>query len=96
MKGYFRDNKMYKIRIDGNGETVYFLVDKEGQLGWNKAKSSSIEIYIDKGKITEINEFQNPDGILNPPMLEKENQKLPGFNWFDLLRPKNKSDIFRK
>jgi hypothetical protein len=22
------------------------------------------------------------------------NQKLPGFNWFDAIRPKNKLDIF--
>jgi lipopolysaccharide export system protein LptA len=96
MAGYFRDNKMYKIRVDGNGETIYFLVDKEGQVGWNSAKSSSIEIYVDKGKITEIDEYQNPDGILNPPLKEAEKQKLPGFNWFDQLRPKNKTDIFKK
>jgi lipopolysaccharide export system protein LptA len=96
LKGYFRDNKMYKIRIDGNGESIYFLSDKEGQIGWNHAKSSSLEIYVDKGKINEIIEYQNPDGLLNPPLIEKEKQKLPGFNWFDLLRPKNKSDIFKK
>lgn len=96
MIGYFRDNKMYKIRVDGNGETIYFLVDKEGQVGWNSAKCSSIEIYVDKGKITEIEEYQNPDGILNPPLKEAEKQKLPGFNWFDQLRPKNKTDIFKK
>jgi lipopolysaccharide export system protein LptA len=96
MKGYFKENKMYKIRIDGNGETVYFLVDNQGQIGWNRAKSSSIEIFIDKGKITEINEYQNPDGVLNPPLKELENQKLPGFKWYDLIRPKNKSDIFKK
>jgi lipopolysaccharide export system protein LptA len=96
LTGYFRDNKMYKIRIDGNGELVYFLADKEGQVGWNRAKSSSIDIYVDKGKITQIIEFQNPDGILNPPLKESDKQKLSGFNWYDLLRPKNKSDIFRK
>ena len=96
LTGYFRNNKMYKIRIDGNGELVYFLADKEGQVGWNRAKSSSIDIYVDKGKITQIIEFQNPDGILNPPLKEADKQKLSGFNWFDLLRPKNKSDIFRK
>jgi hypothetical protein len=81
--------------VDGNGETIYFLVDKEGQIGWNSAKSSSIEIYIDDGKISEIIEYQNPDGILNPPLKEAEKQKLPGFNWFDGLRPKNKSEIFK-
>ncbi len=96
MKGYFRDNKMYKIRIDGNGETIYFLADKEGQVGWNRAKSSSIDIFVDKGKITEIIEYQNPDGILNPPLKEADKQRLSGFNWFDRLRPKNKMDIFEK
>ena len=97
LKGYFRNNKMYKIRIDGNGETIYFLVDNEGLIGVNQAKSSSMEIFVDKGKITEIIEYQNPDGILNPPMKEEaKKQRLPGFNWFDLLRPKNKLDIFKK
>jgi lipopolysaccharide assembly outer membrane protein LptD (OstA) len=97
LKGYFRNNKMYKIRIDGNGETIYFLVDKGGLIGVNHAKSSSIEIDVEEGKITGIIEFQNPDGTLNPPMKEPaQKQRLPGFNWLDLLRPKNKSDIFRK
>jgi hypothetical protein len=94
--GYFHNNKMYKIAIDGNSELIYFLVDKEGQIGWNHAKSSRIEIYVDKGKITQIIEYQNPDGILNPPLKEPDKQKLPGFNWFDPLRPKNRSDIFKK
>jgi lipopolysaccharide export system protein LptA len=96
LTGYFRDNKMYKITIDGNSELVYFLSDKEGQIGWNRAKSSRIEIYVDKGKITQIIEFQYPDGILNPPLKETDKQKLSGFNWFDSIRPKNKSDIFKK
>jgi hypothetical protein len=96
MKAFFKDNKLFRIRIDGNGETVYFLTDKKGQIGWNRAKCSSIEIYVDDGKITEINEFQNPDGVLNPPLKEVDKQKLPGFIWLDNLRPKIKSDIFRK
>jgi lipopolysaccharide export system protein LptA len=96
MTGYFRDNKLYKIKIDGNGETIYFLVDKEGQIGWNKAKCSSLDIYVDNGKIMEINEYQNPEGILNPPLIEVDKQRLPGFNWLDRIRPKIKSDIFKK
>jgi lipopolysaccharide export system protein LptA len=96
LKGYFRENKMYKISIEGNGESVYFLVDNEGQIGWNHAKSSTMEIFIDNGKISEINEYQNPDGLLNPPLVEQDKQKLPGFNWLDMLRPKTKTDIFKK
>jgi lipopolysaccharide export system protein LptA len=96
MKGLFKDNKLYKLIVDGNGETIYFLTDKEGQVGWNRAKSSSLEIYINDGKIAEIDEYQNPEGILNPPMKEEDKQRLPGFTWLDRLRPKNKNDIFRK
>jgi lipopolysaccharide export system protein LptA len=94
LTGFFRDNKMYRMIVEGNSELIYFLVDKEGQVGWNRAKCSRIEIFLDKGKISQIIEFQNPDGIMNPPLKEKERQKLDGFNWYDQLRPKNKLDIF--
>ncbi len=96
MKGFFRNNKLYKLRIDGNGESIYFLVDKEGQIGWNRAKSSSMEIFVDNGKIGEIDEYQNPEGLLNPPLKEIDKQRLPGFKWQGEIRPKNKLDIFRE
>jgi hypothetical protein len=93
--GYFSDNKLFKITIEGNSETIYFLVDKDGQVGVNRVKSSSIEIYVDKGKIMEIYFHQNPDGKLDPPLLNSpETLKLPGFSWLDKLRPKKVSDIF--
>jgi lipopolysaccharide export system protein LptA len=94
--GYFKDNRLYKINIDGNGETIYFLVDKLGQIGWNIAKCSKIEIYVDNGKIMEINEYSNPEGVLNPPLKDIGKQKLPGFIWLENQRPKSKADIFRK
>jgi lipopolysaccharide export system protein LptA len=97
LKGYFRENKLYKINIEGNGETIYFLKDKDKLIGVNHAKSSSIEIYVDNGKITDIYEYQNPEGTLDPPLMNPpEKLKLPGFSWFDILRPKKVSDIFRK
>jgi hypothetical protein len=97
MTGYFRENKLYKVRIDGNGETIYYLVDKEELVGVNQAKSSSIEIFLDDGKITDIIELQNPEGKLDPPLLNApERLRLDGFNWLDWLRPKNKDDIFRR
>jgi hypothetical protein len=95
LKGYFRNNKLFKINVEGNGETIYYIVDNEELIGKNHANSSSIEIYVDKGKITEIFEYQNPEGVLDPP-LEKKPEKLDGFKWLDQLRPKKKEDIFRK
>jgi lipopolysaccharide export system protein LptA len=97
LTGYFKDNKLYKILIEGNGESVYHLIDKEKLTGVTHNKSSSIEIYVDKGKITDIIEHQNPDGKLDPPLLNPPDKMiLPGFNWFDAIRPKKKADIYQK
>ncbi|MGQ9620315.1 MAG: OstA-like protein [Bacteroidales bacterium] len=95
LTGFFLNNKLYRIFIEGNGETIYYLIDNDQLIGVNHTRSSSIEIMVDNGKITEITEFQNPDGTLDPPeMNPPESLRLPDFVWYDSLRPKKKSDIF--
>jgi hypothetical protein len=95
--GYFANNKLYKIVIEGNGESIYYLVDEDKLLGVTHNKSSSIVIYVDKGKIISIYEYQNPEGVLDPPLLKSpDSQVLPGFSWLDKFRPKDVSDIFKK
>lgn len=95
LTGYFIDNKLQRIIIEGNAETIYFLADKNELMGINYAKCSSIEILFEDGKISEIIEYQNPDGKLDPPdKSPPESYRLPGFIWHDMLRPKKKSDVF--
>lgn len=95
LTGYFRKNKLYRINIEGNGESVYYLIDGEELVGKNTTRCARIEIFVDQGKITEIYEYQSPEGVIDPPSTSPgENQKLPGFNWHDAIRPKNKMDIF--
>lgn len=97
LTGYFKDNELYKINIDGNGETVYFLIDGDEVVGVNQAKCSRIEILVEDGKITEIIEYQNPEGVIDPPdQINPFTLRLEGFTWQDNLRPKNKNDIFIK
>ena len=56
-----------------------------------------LKYLVEKGKISEIYEYQNPEGFIDPPepRIPKE-LRLEGFNWFDNLRPKKKNDIFNK
>jgi len=97
LTGYFTDNKIYRIDIEGNGETIYYLVDGDEIVGINRAKCSRIEIFVEDGDITEIYEHQNPSGIIDPPDPDvKDVLKLEGFEWLDNLRPKKMSDIFEK
>jgi len=95
LTGYFMNNKLYRILIEGNAESVYYLIDNNELMGINHSRSASIEILVDNGKVKEINELQNPEGTLDPPDTESPGSlRLKGFVWYDTLRPKNKSDIF--
>ncbi len=97
LTGWFRDNELYKIDIEGNGETIYYLLDENRVVGVNQAKCARIEIFVDDGKITEINEFQNPEGAIDPPStVNPHSKRLEGFVWLDRLRPKKVKDIFSK
>lgn len=97
LTGYFKDNQLYKINVEGNGESIYYLVDGDNVVGVNSARCASIEILIDKGKIKEIFQYQSPEGIIDPPSMSQEKMKrLTGFNWFQSIRPRKVSDIFRE
>jgi lipopolysaccharide export system protein LptA len=96
LTGYFRNNKLYKINIEGNGESIYYIVDGEEIIGVNAAKCARIEILIEEGKIKDISQYQSPEGVIDPPGISPKTMKrLEGFNWFDTLRPKKVADIFK-
>lgn len=97
LTGYFRDNKLYRINIDGNGESIYYLIDENDDfIGMNTTRCSSFEILVEDGKITVITEIGSPEGVIDPPSASpSENPRLKGFSWFDEIRPKNKLDIFK-
>jgi lipopolysaccharide export system protein LptA len=95
MTGYVRNNELYKIDVSGNGQSNYYARDKNGVIGLNKAESSNITIYMNKGKVKKIAFIKSPDGELKPlAELESGDKLLPGFNWQAEIRPKNKEDIF--
>ena len=95
LTGYFKNNELYKINIKGNGEMVYYLLDGEDIAGVNSSKCANIEIFVEKGKITQVSDNGNPEGFIDPPEpFNPDPVRLKGFNWFDNLRPKKKTDIF--
>jgi len=96
MTGYFKDNELYMVYVDGNGETIYFPDDKGVIIGINTATSSNIRIMIDKRKVTDIIFINKPDGELNPLFLaDPEEARLKDFRWLQYMQPLNKYDIFK-
>ena len=93
LSGYFVDNKLRRIKVTGNGEAIYYVVDGNELVGVNRAKSASIEILLEDGKIAEIYQNQSPDGTLNPPLEKPDSEmRLDGFRWLPGLRPERSQE----
>ncbi len=97
MIGYLKNNRLYKVDVDANAETVYFAKDGETIIGVNKISSSTMKIYLGNNKIDKIWFYTKPSSTLYPPnQLSPQETLLPDFKWLDKLRPKNKYEIMKK
>jgi lipopolysaccharide export system protein LptA len=98
MTCHFKNNELYRIDVNGNGQTVYYPSDENDELiGANKAECSDMIIFLKDGKVNTISFLKKPDAVLYPIETAPINELLlKGFHWFEGLRPRDKYDIFRK
>jgi lipopolysaccharide export system protein LptA len=97
MIGYFLDNDLRKIDVNGNGETVYYIKDDaDGSLtGVNKAECSDMAIYVKDNKVEKLKMFKKPTGIMHPPKeVSPADMQLKDFSWYAAWRPADAADIF--
>lgn len=96
MEGWFRDNKIYLIDVNGNGQTVYYAKDKGELSGVNTAESATLKIYLVDRKIDRINFITKPEATYYPLQKFPPNaSKLENFKWFEEYRPVSRYDVFR-
>jgi lipopolysaccharide export system protein LptA len=98
MRGYFRDNKIYKIKVMGNAQTIYYVYTDNNTsiLGINRADCSNMIIFIVNNKINSLTFLQKPDATLFPMKdVKPADFLLGGFKWYERQRPRTIEDIFR-
>jgi lipopolysaccharide export system protein LptA len=83
MVGYFREGKMDKVDIEGNGESLYFALQADTMAqGINKTLSANIKLRFKDGAIQRVTYGIKPDGKFTPfQLITEENSRLEGFNW---------------
>lgn len=96
MKGYFRENDLWRIDVYGNGETIYYVREEDGAVvGINKALASDIVIYVEDNKVSGIRFLSKPEASMIPPEESTEEDKLlRNFQWLETRRPKSREDVF--
>ena len=93
MTGFFNNNQLHTVKVNGNGETIYYTKNKQNIVGVNKAISSNILINLRDNQVTRVNMIQKPEGTMYP-LGDLKETRLQGFQWLEALRPKSKYDIF--
>jgi lipopolysaccharide export system protein LptA len=95
VRGFFHDNEIYKIEVDGNGETIYFVDDNGLYYGPHRATAPRITIRVDKRQITGITYYKSGDGTVTPLfMIAPTETRLKNFVWLEHLCPVDKNDIY--
>ena len=92
--GYFRDNKLNQLFVDGNAESVYYVKDDSAYVGLNHQISSRIKINFSDGRLRGINFIRAVQASTKPiDKLTEEDKILKGFIWKPKDRPKSKEEI---
>ncbi len=77
------DSKLKRVQVDGNGESVYYVMDdKNVTTGLNRVECSRMNIFFDDNKVKRIAFITRPEAKFAPPKEWKEElEYLDGFNW---------------
>ena len=77
------DSRLRKVQVDGNGESVYYVVDdKKITTGLNRVECSRMNIFFLENKVNKISFITKPEAKFVPPKEWKEELEfLDGFNW---------------
>ena len=95
MFSYFVDGVLEHNNAKGNVLVSYFMDESDGnRIGLNYTETPELNLYMENKKVYKI-WMSTPNGTMFPPFAVPEDKRyLPGFAWFDYIRPKNKDDIF--
>ncbi len=97
MTGYFNKNQLSKIHVEGNGQTVYYVKEKEKVIGHNKTECSTMDIYLKDNDIHKITFHTKPDGKITPlSQINPKDTYLKGFAWRGKERPGKEEVVGRK
>jgi len=96
MRGFFKDDKLNRVFIESNVESIYFVRDSTTKqiTDMQRSFASRMNIYLKNNEVTDVGYITKPDHRYVPIHLVKEDEKiLKGFIWKPKDRPVSKESI---
>ena len=96
MLGFFNTDELYRIDVNGNGQSIYFVTEDDGDfLGINVVECSDMRMYLKNNDVQTISFINKPASDLWPPEdLPRAQWYLEQFNWLGAWRPDGIDDIY--
>jgi hypothetical protein len=98
MHSFFDDKGNLRRNVaEGNVMVVYFPYDDKDStlIGLNYTETDTMRMFISERRQLEKIWMPKAEGVLYPMgQIPPGEERLPGFAWYDDLRPINKDDIF--
>ncbi|WP_158569123.1 OstA-like protein [Chitinophaga silvisoli] len=93
--GYFKNQNLDWMHVDGNAESIYYVQDDDGSIiSVNKTLSGVINMYFLEGQLHHVNFIKDPEGTMYPfGQRPIDQMKLPNFKWDIKRRPKSKYEL---
>lgn len=96
MTALFRNGEVYETDATGNVLIVYYPMDDSDStlIGLNYTETPKLRMFLENRKMKKI-WMEKPTGVLYPmTQIPPAKYFLPGYAWFDYIRPLNRDDIF--
>ncbi|GAA3964017.1 OstA-like protein [Hymenobacter antarcticus] len=89
MMAYFRDNKLRRVDVLGNAESIFYALDNDtATTGMNRMLSANMRLLFVESKLNKISVLTNPEAKFIPPHeLKPDDERLKGFEWRAKERP---------
>lgn len=95
--GFFTNNKLDRMFVDGNAESIYYTMDGEAISGMTKSIGSRIKIVFQENEVTDIINIRKTETSYSPiAAIDRDKEILPGFIWRPKDRPMSKEDVINR
>ena len=96
MFAYFKNGEIDEAHAKDNVLVIYHPVDESDStlIGLNYTETSELRMFMENSKMKKI-WMPKAEGVLYPmSQIPPEKKFLPGYAWYDYIRPLNRYDIF--
>ena len=96
MFAFFEKGTIHQAQAKDNVLVIYYPEDEADStlIGLNYTETSELQIFMENGKMQKI-WMPKAEGTLYPmSQIPPEKKRLPGYDWYDYIRPLSKEDIF--